>query len=244
MCLLLFVCATCHVSAQNLSLKELRELIHPDTRDVTLSDSVRHKVMADRILVTATVKASGRDRPAAFAANRASRDALKSAMIRVGLNHSDVTYQPFSFDTRSGVFKKVRSHELSSRVTIRVTNEAEFLEVLKVLSSRGEEWSFQKYDVEDSKEMENRRAALEKVLAKLESRKSFFEQRLNLQLTPVQFVDNTESTGGPVARRAMTMSKLSSSFGAAGGVVQSDAAFGQITYVVNLSVTYAAKPKE
>ncbi|MGB0583305.1 MAG: SIMPL domain-containing protein [Limisphaerales bacterium] len=240
MCLSLLVCASIQASAQNLSLKELRELIHPATRDVSLSDSATHKVMADRIMVHASVTVSGRDRSSAFDVNRSSRDALKAALVRVGIPSNFVVNQPFSFNTRSGVFKKVRGYELSSRVTIRVTRESEFLKVLKVLESRDEEWTFKDYDLEDSRETHNQQAAMEKTLAKIEGRKSFFAKKLNLNLKAVQFQDQTRRSGGPVALR-QSVSKLSS-FASERAIVQSDAAFGQITYHAELTVTYAAQP--
>ena len=166
---------------------ELREFLRSQTNKVTLTHSATETGYADVAKVTLMIVVKDKELSDAMSRNQSLRESIQRELTGAGIDPDDIRVSRYSASPRSGwLSKTVSSYEMTSRLTVTVSDEAAFQAVARVADER-DEVEFAGAEFEHSEKEAFGDRARESAMAKIMRDKAYFEEQLGFRLQPVAF---------------------------------------------------------
>jgi|GEM_PF-1771847 len=161
---------------------------------VTLAGDAILQVSADRAVLRVTVSTEAKTLTEASDKNQRARDAFKESLLKLGLSEERIRSARFSSTPVTGKFSgAVKSHRVENQMRVTVESEAQFRTVTAQIDARPE-LAYHGLEPVDSKEAENKAAAVAKACEVINHKKAAVEQAMKIKLLPARMA---EGAAGP-----------------------------------------------
>lgn len=165
--------------------QDLRDLLHPEARIVTIQASAEETAYFDRAIVSMVVTTEEKQLADAIATNSTLRERLAQALASAGITQDKIKNSKFSSSPQySWLGKTPSSYKVINRVAVTIENEDQ-LEAIARLADQNKEVALSDTAFEHTlKENFNKKVKAE-ALAKVMAQKADYEQVLGIKLSPV-----------------------------------------------------------
>ncbi|AWF82317.1 hypothetical protein BTJ40_16605 [Microbulbifer sp. A4B17] len=233
--------------------QDLRELIYPEARVVTLHGKAEETAYSDQAIVNVIVTTEESLLSGAIAANSSLREKLTGSLIKAGIDQSKIKNSKFSSSPQFGwLGKNPSSYKVVNRVAITIDTESQ-LEAIAQLTDQNKEIEIVSTSFEHSKESEYRKKVQSKALAKIMEQKADYEKTLSIQLTPINIRTNSirhyGTDGADVMEEVVvTASRVRSgkyrdSYSDSDSYIETESnSFDEVQYEASLSVEFRVQP--
>lgn len=220
---------------------ELREFLDPVEHTVTLNATHDETAFSDKAIVSLVITTEASQLENSMRANAALRNTITQTLIDAGVGKDEINTSKFSSSPQFGWFgSKPKSFEVVNRMSVGITDEAH-LQLIAALTDDNDEvvLAGMKFEHTEKEAFENkvRANAMDKALA----RKAVLEERLGFVLVPIGFNEQIatpyETRGYAELDRARSPAQFSAN-SVAGGVIQTQPTFDEITYRATVFVTF------
>ncbi len=231
------------------SPQDLQSFLHPKTNIVTISDQAEETAYSDKAIITLVVTTENKRLSDAIASNTTLRNNITQSLIESGLSQQWIKNSKFSSSPQYGWFgSKPSSFEVVNRMAITIENE-EHLQHIAMLSDQYEEVELSDTAFEHTKKEQFNEKVKAKALAKIIKQKEFYEQSLNVKLTPIGIRDfnlyRNATRGAQVleenviyAQKVAFDSSTSKNKEVSWTRQNTDSSFDELQYKANLSVDF------
>lgn len=228
--------------------EELKQLLYPSKKTITINESVVEKAYTDTAMVTLVITTEDDKLASAIKTNEQTRKKIASQLIEAGLDAKKINSSKFSTSPQFGWFgKEPDSYEVVNRMVVNVNSEKLFQLTAKI-ADESRRVKFGKTLFEHSKKEEYENRVLEKASLKIQTKKVFYEKQLGLKLKVVglnyfnvsrspsgDFEENYEKirvSGSRVKRRTENLDIIDAF------QKQVSQTFDEVKYVASVSVEY------
>lgn len=229
------------------SPEELRQFLHPSEKTVTIYADAEEKAYSDTAIISLVITTERKQLAEAIAANNDLRSSIRDGLNKQGIPNEDIKSSKFSTSPQYGWFgKKPDSYKVTNRMAVKISEEEQLRTIASVADASGPvdlaDISFEHSEV-DAFKLKVKAKALDKIM----QQKAFYEQSLNVRLTPVYFRDanihHFASQGARVLSRsaAPVMAELKSASNDA-SIATEPTSFDEIVYRAELSVDFQIQP--
>ncbi|WP_299942514.1 SIMPL domain-containing protein [uncultured Microbulbifer sp.] len=164
---------------------ELRRLLHPKEKVITLYANAKKKAYTDKATVSLIVTTEDKLLSVAITENADLRASISESLIKAGISGDSIKSAKFSTSPQYGwLGKKPSSYSVVNRMAVSITDESQLREVAAVADAK-KEVEFSNTFFEHTKKEAFEQQVTELALQKLLDKKTFFETNLGMQLTPV-----------------------------------------------------------
>lgn len=222
---------------------ELREFLHPRPNTVNISGEGELTAYKDVAKVSLLVSSEERSLSQAMEANQALRLELIEEFIAAGIPAADINNSKFSSSPQFGLFgRNPNSFEVSARMEIEVLSE-EHLQLLAAAADQHKEVEFEstefEHSEEDAFEDQVRELALQDVMAQ----KAYYEDKLGLELKPINFFYGGIRQMTRAMPKAMMAQEMAMDARASNGSITTSAppvapTFDEVEYQTNINVVF------
>ena len=252
---LLLLISTLAFSSTSLALPELkgtpqdlRSLLHPEEKIVTIRASAEETAYSDRAIVNLVVTTEEELLADAIAANSTLRDKLGRALGSAGIGQDRIKNSKFSSSPQYGWLGKTpSSYKVVNRVAVTIGDE-EQLEAIARLADQNKEVTLSDTSFEHTeKDLLNKKVKAE-ALAKVMAQKADYEQVLGIKLTPVGI--RTADIRQRATRGAMMLEEVivtaeretEASYASKAEVASPTPSFDEVKYEADLYVDFKIVP--
>ncbi|MGE4489040.1 MAG: SIMPL domain-containing protein [Kiritimatiellales bacterium] len=224
--------------------QELANYLTAVPQTVTIQGRAEKKLPADRAIIHLKVTTENKSMDAALTENRVLRKEIADTLLAAGLTEDRIQAAKFSSSPESGFFSdKVKSYKVANTLKATVTNEAEFRAVAALIDSRNE-ITYEQTDFELSNKKEIENLLLAEACQDASTKKTVYENGLQVALTPVRFSNGAVrfAQPAPMLARAKTMtfsSMAESEFADSSAPVQ----FDEMEFSASITVEYRLEAK-
>jgi len=189
---LLLLITTLVFSSASLALPELkgtpqdlRDLLHPEEKIVTIRATAEETAYSDRAIVSLVVTTEEKQLANAIAANSTLRDQLGRALGSAGITREKIKNSKFSSSPQySWLGKTPSSYKVINRVAVTIEDEDQ-LEAIARLADQNEEVALSDTTFEHTEKDQYNKKVKAEALAKVMAQKANYEQVLGIKLSPV-----------------------------------------------------------
>ncbi|MFS1523929.1 SIMPL domain-containing protein [Microbulbifer sp. 2304DJ12-6] len=222
---------------------ELRRLLHPKEKVITLYANAKKKAYTDKATVSLIVTTEDKLLSVAITENADLRASISESLIKAGISGDSIKSAKFSTSPQYGwLGKKPSSYSVVNRMAVSITDESQLRDIAAVADEKQEvEFSDTLFEhtKKEAFEMQVTELALQKILDK----KTFFEANLGMQLTPVDirlFDVEEEATPGAMLLEevVVTASRIGSAKQAGGASYTRESSFDEIEYEAGISIDF------
>ena len=227
---------------------ELRTIIYPAERIVKIAEQVEETAYSDQAIVNLVVSTEEKQLAQAIASNTTQRSNITTQLNEGGISSENIKSSKFSTSPQYGWFgKKPSSYKVINRLAITITTEKQLEYIAAIADSNNTAVMADAVFKHSNKDefIDNiKKAALDKVM----KRKAFYEENLNVKLTPVNIRDtsiNNAGTEGAMMLEEIVVTarrSVKNSVSSLVAPVQPKSSFDEITYKANLQVDFIIEP--
>ncbi|MCO1336350.1 SIMPL domain-containing protein [Microbulbifer sp. OS29] len=165
--------------------QDLRGLIHPQTRVVTLHGNAKETAYSDQAIINVMVTTEDPLLSNAIANNSNLREQLTRSLVKAGIQNSRIKNSKFSSSPQFGwLGKNPSSYKVINRVAVTIDRESQ-LQAIAQLTDQNKEIEIVSTSFQHSEEPEYTKKVQSKAIAKIMAQKADYEKILGIQLTPI-----------------------------------------------------------
>ena len=165
--------------------QDLRSLLHPEEKIVTIGASAEETAYSDRAIVSMVVTTEEELLADAIAANSALRDRLARALTSASITQEKIKNSKFSSSPQYGWLGKTpNSYKVINRVAVTIEDEDQ-LEAIARLADQNEEVALTDTTFEHTEKDQYNKKVKAAALAKVMAQKADYEQVLGIKLKAV-----------------------------------------------------------
>ncbi|WP_444917948.1 SIMPL domain-containing protein [Microbulbifer sp. JMSA003] len=233
------------------SPQDLRDLIYPISRVLTLHGSAKETAYSDQAIVNIIVTTEEPLLSDAIASNSSLREQLTESLIKAGIDRAKIKNSKFSSSPQFGwLGRNPSSYKVINRVAITINKEGHLQSIAR-LTDENKEIEIVSTSFEHSEVSEYTKKVRSKALAKIMEQKADYERTLSIQLTPVNVRTNNIDYHGTAGAGAIEevivtasrtrKSKFEDSFSEA--YIETEvSSFDEVQYEASLSVDFQVVP--
>ncbi len=230
---------------------ELRTIIYPAERIVNITEQVEETAYTDIAVVNLVVTTEEKQMAQSIAKNTAQRASISKRLTDGGITSESIKSSKFSTSPQYGWFgKKPASYKVINRLAITIYTEKQLEFIASIADSNPTvEMAGATFKHSKKEELIDRvkKGALDKVM----KRKAFYEENLNVTLTPVNIRDmsvNNMGTRGAIILEEVLVTASRQSNSALGysksAPKRPAPSFDEITYQASLQVDFKIESNE
>jgi len=230
------------------SPQELKGFLHPTGKVVTINGEAEEKAYSDKAIVSLAITTESKLLSQAISSNSALREKITAALIKSGVNANTIKSSKFSSLPEYGWFgSKPSNYKVVNRMAVSITQE-KHLEEIAAVADKHVEVELSNTTFEHTKKDEYNEKVKAKALAKIIKQKEFYEQSLELKLSPIGIRDSNfrqRATRGAMVLEEVIMttakqekSSYSSVANYRDQMQKQEPSFDEVKYQANLSVDF------
>ncbi|WP_444930100.1 SIMPL domain-containing protein [Microbulbifer sp. SSSA002] len=233
------------------SPQDLRGLIYPESKIVTLHGSAEETAYSDQAIVNVIVTTQEPRLSDAIANNSALREQLTRSLVEAGIDRGKIKNSKFSSSPQFGwLGKNPSSYKVINRVAITIDQE-NHLQAIAQLTDENKEIEIVSTSFEHSKVSEYTKKVQSKALAKIMEQKADYEGTLGIQLTPVNIRTRSLGYHGTAGADAVEEVVVTAARARSSGLKDSTSrtyieretsSFDEVQYEASLSVDFQVTP--
>jgi hypothetical protein len=226
---------------------ELTAYLRSLPKSITLTGESKVDIQADKAIVEISIKTENSSLEASLKSNQALRSTITAKLGEAGIPADKIIAEKFSSTPRYGLWSnKPTKYEVRNLVKITITDEKDFQQIAKIVDQYPEV-EYQGINFKHSKEKELKKQATEQAFDELMKKKTDYENKLGIILTPRGFSEQVlfpqEQTKGIISYDGSMKTKLlARSYEAP--VEQAESSFGELVFAANVSGEFELKAKE
>jgi uncharacterized protein YggE len=230
---------------------ELAQYLSSVPKTVAISGEAEVRVPAHRAVLTLKVVTESKSLQEAMRMNLDFRNRIADQLKKVGIPADRIQSSRFSSTPKFGIFsEKAKSYRIENLVRIVVQDEKEFQSGMAIVDLWPEvQFAGVEFEYGDKEALKKK--ALAEACDKANERKTLYEEKLGLKLTPATFTENpvvqrnAEAANYVSTKRAYAVSSVSGietqpDFA---GTDESVSSFGELVYTARVTVEYTAQVK-
>ncbi|WP_444958424.1 SIMPL domain-containing protein [Microbulbifer sp. ZKSA002] len=231
--------------------QDLRGLIYPESRIVTLHGNAKETAYSDQAIVNVIVTTEEPLLSDAIASNSSLRKNLTQSLIKAGIDGSKIKNSKFSSSPQFGwLGKNPSSYKVINRVAVTIDQE-NHLQAIAELTDQNKEVDIVSTSFEHSETSEYTKKVQSKALAKIMAQKADYEETLGIQLIPVNIRTKNIGFYGTAGAGAVEEVVVTAARGRAGKLKDSfsdsyieteTSSFDEVQYEASLSVEFQVRP--
>jgi hypothetical protein len=251
-CVIVFVVGSTAFAEPELkgTPSELTTYLHNIPKSLTLTGESKIEVQADKAIVEISIKTENSSLETSLKSNQALRAAITVKLGEAGITADKIAAEKFSSTPRYGLFgKKPNNYEVRNFVKITITDEKDFQQVAKIVD-QFPEVEYQGINFKHSNEKELKKQVLEQAFDDLLKKKTEYENKLGITLTPRGFTEQTLFPEEPILRVRASAGERSKSIlreAKYASIVapeeESGSPFGELIFAANVSGEFELKAK-
>jgi uncharacterized protein YggE len=210
---------------------------------VTISGAATEKAYSDRAIISLIVTTEDKLLSRAIQLNTELREMVSKKLMENGLTKENIKSSKFSLSPEYGWFgSKPNSYKVINRMSITISDEGH-LKSIADISDANKEIDFGDTVFEHSKKDELESKVRMKAISDVYNKKTFYEEKLNVQLVPVGFNEDYVGQGGTqgaflLNETVVNASKVADSYSVSRNAKFEDSSFDEILYEAGISVQF------
>jgi uncharacterized protein len=228
---------------------ELTKYLSGLPKSITLTGESKVKVQADKAIVEISIKTENSSLEACLKSNQALRASITAKLGEAGIPADKIAAEKFSSTPRYGLWgDKPNKYEVRNLVKITITDEKDFQQIAKIVDQHSEV-EYSGLNFKHSNEKELKKQATEQAFDDLIKKKTSYESKLGITLSPRSFSEQLLLPQEQnLSRNYYDKSKMQSNVSnyapqpAAGEEVASP--FGELVFAATVSGEFELKAKE
>ncbi|MFZ5841614.1 MAG: SIMPL domain-containing protein [Pseudomonadota bacterium] len=167
---------------------EVRALLVPTERTVTLKGQAEQKAFTDRAVISLVVSTTEGQLAKSLDRNAKLRAAITAALTAAGVAESDINTSKFATSPQFGWFGKTPdSYEVINRISVVVNTEAQLRAVGLLVDQYKKEVELAGTIYEHSLKADYEEQVKAKAMQDLQKQRAMYEENLGVKLVPVSF---------------------------------------------------------
>ena len=170
---------------------ELTAYLRSLPKSITLTGESKVEVQADKAIVEISIKTENSSLEACLKSNQTLRASITAKLTEAGIPADKIIAEKFSSTPKYGLFGgKPNKYEVRNLVKITVADEKDFQQIAKIVDQY-QEVEYSGLNFKHSKEKELKKQAVEQAFDDLLKKKTEYESKLGITLSPRSFSEQT-----------------------------------------------------
>lgn len=228
------------------SPQELRGILHPTDKIVTIRGNANETAYSDRAIISLLITTIEEQLSDAIAENQSLRKKLRQSLITAGIDRHKIKNSKFSSSPQYGwLGKKPNSYKVVNRMAIAIEEEGQ-LHSIAQFSDQNEEITIMNTTFEHSEEQQYNKKVQSHALKKIMKQKGDYEQILGVKLTPIGIRNNDtryRATDGAMTIEEVVVTASRRKNEEEFYSFETESSFDEILYEAELSVDFRITPE-
>lgn len=195
--------------------QDLRDLLYPSDKVVTISGHAEEKAYSDQAVVSLVITTEEKQLSSAIAGNSLLRERLRTALKAAGVPEDSVRNSKFSSSPQYGWLGKTpSSYKVINRMAATIDSESQ-LEAIARLADENREVELSDTAFEHSRKDEYNEKVKSLALQRVMEQKAFYEKNLGVKLSPIGI--RSSDVSPQATRGAMALEEVIVTASRAGG---------------------------
>jgi len=228
------------------SPQELRGLLHPTDKIVTIHGNAKETAYSDRAIISLLITTTEKQLSDAIAENQSLRKNLRQSLITAGIDRYKIKNSKFSSSPQYGwLGKKPNSYKVVNRMAISIEEEGQLYSIAQ-FSDQNEEVTIMNTIFEHSEEKQYNKKVQSHALKEIMKQKSDYEQTLGVKLSPIGIRKNDtryRATGGAIVFEEVVVTGSKRRSDEEFYSFETESSFDEILYEAELSIDFRITPE-
>ncbi len=218
--------------------EELKAFLQSQVRTIVLRDEAEEIGSNDIAKITLVIRTSERDLSRSLDANNRKREAVARQLRELGLEQDDIKSSRYSASPQYGWFgSKPSSYEVVNTLVASV-NGPELFQGVAAIADNDDDVSFGGVEFEHSEKEQFEKRVRDKAVEKILEQASYFEGKLGLKLTAVNFSYGEVFHGSQPRRQMIEEIVMTGSRTDTSAKAMQVPDFDEVTYRTSVAVTF------